>query len=152
MASTYNQRMLPRERDRMTTARALHRPPTRPAQRAARDRIRHDCFRQTPGFPLPLRPLRIRRGHRRGRLVYAFDDGPEMVETITVPAPRSCWTRRAAVQRALQLLHLIAGVSYYKAACRRRWHRQLRHRRRYRCAGGNGLPQRPGRDSPTATA
>jgi len=52
------------------------------------------------------------------RLVYAFDQGPEMVETITVPgapfvlAPE----RAAAVQRALQLLHLIAGVSYYKAA------------------------------------
>jgi hypothetical protein len=26
------------------------------------------------------------------RLVYAFDDGPEMVETITVPGARSCWT------------------------------------------------------------
>jgi hypothetical protein len=28
------------------------------------------------------------------KLVYAFDDGPEMVETITVPGARSCWTRR----------------------------------------------------------
>ena len=52
------------------------------------------------------------------RLVYAFDDGPELIETITLPgapfvldAPRT----EAAV-RALQLLHLIAGVSYYKAA------------------------------------
>ena len=51
------------------------------------------------------------------RLVYAFDDGPEMVETITVPgAPFQLEPARAeAVQRALQLLHLIAGVSYYKA-------------------------------------
>lgn len=51
------------------------------------------------------------------RLVYAFDDGPEMVETITVPgAPFALdEARAAAVQRALQLLHLIAGVSYYKA-------------------------------------
>jgi len=52
------------------------------------------------------------------RLVYAFDDGPEMTETVTVPgAPFQLdGERAAAVQRALQLLHLIAGVSYYKAA------------------------------------
>ena len=52
------------------------------------------------------------------RLVYAFDDGPELTETVTVPgAPFQLDDERtAAVQRALQLLHLIAGVSYYKAA------------------------------------
>ena len=52
------------------------------------------------------------------RLVYVFDDGPEMTETVTVPgAPFQLdGERAAAVQRALQLLHLIAGVSYYKAA------------------------------------
>jgi len=52
------------------------------------------------------------------RLVYAFDDGPELVETITIPgAPFILDAARAgAVQRALQLLHLITGVSYYKAA------------------------------------
>ncbi|KRG86238.1 hypothetical protein ABB34_06650 [Stenotrophomonas daejeonensis] len=52
------------------------------------------------------------------RLVYAFDDGPEMTETVTVPgAPFQLdGEREAAVQRALRLLHLIAGVSYYKAA------------------------------------
>lgn len=51
-------------------------------------------------------------------LVYAFDDGPELVETITVPgAPFALDdARAAAVERALRLLHLIAGVSYYKAA------------------------------------
>ncbi len=51
------------------------------------------------------------------RLVYAFDDGPQMVETVTIPgAPFQLdGERAAAVQRALQLLHLIAGVSYYKA-------------------------------------
>ncbi|MDD1523710.1 hypothetical protein, partial [Bradyrhizobium sp. WBAH30] len=51
------------------------------------------------------------------KLVYAFDDGPEMVETITVPGAPFVLdeARAAAVQRALQLLHLIAGVSYYKA-------------------------------------
>lgn len=51
------------------------------------------------------------------RLGYRFDDGPELVETITFPhAP---WppdaSRQAAFQRALELLHAIAGVSYYKA-------------------------------------
>ncbi|HEY4560398.1 MAG TPA: endonuclease domain-containing protein, partial [Lysobacter sp.] len=52
------------------------------------------------------------------QLVYAFDDGPELVETVTVPgAPFALDAGRAqAVEQALRLLHLIAGVSYYKAA------------------------------------
>ena len=52
------------------------------------------------------------------QLVYAFDDGPELIETITVPgAPFALDAQRAhAAERALRLLHLIAGVSYYKAA------------------------------------
>lgn len=52
------------------------------------------------------------------RLVYAFDDGPELVETITVPGAPFLLEgeRAAAAERALRLLHLIAGVSYYKAA------------------------------------
>ncbi|HUH89300.1 MAG TPA: UDP-N-acetyl-alpha-D-muramoyl-L-alanyl-L-glutamate epimerase, partial [Lysobacter sp.] len=52
------------------------------------------------------------------QLVYAFDDGPELVETITVPGAPFVLdgARAAAVEKALQLLHLIAGVSYYKAA------------------------------------
>ena len=51
-------------------------------------------------------------------LVYAFDHGPELVETVTVPgAPFTLEpARAAAVERALRLLHLVAGVSYYKAA------------------------------------
>ncbi|MCM2335404.1 MAG: hypothetical protein NDI66_01280 [Pseudomonas sp.] len=51
-------------------------------------------------------------------LVYAFDDGPELVETVTVPgAPFALdGERAAAVERALRLLHLLTGVSYYKAA------------------------------------
>lgn len=51
------------------------------------------------------------------QLVYAFDDGPELIETVTIPgAPFVLEGERAeAVQRALRLLHLIAGVSYYKA-------------------------------------
>ena len=52
------------------------------------------------------------------QLVYAFDDGPELVETISFPgapfAPEGM--HAGAVERALQLLHLIAGISYYKAA------------------------------------
>jgi hypothetical protein len=52
------------------------------------------------------------------QLVYAFDDGPELVETVTVPgAPFTLDGARAhAAEAALRLLHLIAGVSYYKAA------------------------------------
>ena len=57
------------------------------------------------------------------QLVYAFDDGPELIETVTVPgAPffdgdaAHEGARAAAAGRALRLLHLIAGVSYYKAA------------------------------------
>lgn len=52
------------------------------------------------------------------RLVYALDDGPELVETITVPGAPFVLddARAAAVERALRLLHLITGISYYKAA------------------------------------
>ena len=52
------------------------------------------------------------------RLVYAFDEGPELIETIQIPgAPFVLDALRAeAVEQALRLLHLIAGVSYYKAA------------------------------------
>ncbi|WP_372015407.1 UDP-N-acetyl-alpha-D-muramoyl-L-alanyl-L-glutamate epimerase [Pseudoxanthomonas sp. 10H] len=51
-------------------------------------------------------------------LAYAFDVGAELVETITVPgAPFALdGARAAAVEQALRLLHLVAGVSYYKAA------------------------------------
>jgi len=51
------------------------------------------------------------------QLVYAFDNGPELVEAVTIPgAPFVLEGARAdAVQQALRLLHLIAGVSYYKA-------------------------------------
>ena len=52
------------------------------------------------------------------QLVYAFDDGPELIETVTFPgAPFALEGPRAvAAEQALRLLHLIAGVSYYKAA------------------------------------
>ncbi len=57
-------------------------------------------------------------GNGVAQLVYAFDEGPELVETVTVPgAPFALDpVRAAAADRALQLLHLVAGVSYYKAA------------------------------------
>ncbi len=52
------------------------------------------------------------------QLVYAFDNGPELVETVTIPgAPFALDGARAqAVEQAMRLLHLFAGVSYYKAA------------------------------------
>jgi UDP-N-acetylmuramoylalanine--D-glutamate ligase len=51
------------------------------------------------------------------RLSYAFDGGPELVERVTFPhAP---WppeaSRQASFRRALEILHLVAGISYYKA-------------------------------------
>ena len=49
-------------------------------------------------------------------LVYAFDDGEELVERIHFPnAPAVPAEHAAAFDAALKLLHLIAGVSYYKA-------------------------------------
>lgn len=49
-------------------------------------------------------------------LVYAFDDGPELVERIAFPdAPPLAPDRVAVFDAALDLLHLIAGISYYKA-------------------------------------
>jgi hypothetical protein len=60
----------------------------------------------------------IRHAYENGvvELVYAFDDGDELIEKITFPdAPTLPPERSEAFARALQLLHLIAGVSYYKA-------------------------------------
>jgi hypothetical protein len=49
-------------------------------------------------------------------LRYAFDDGPELIERIRFPrAPALPPERETAFAAALRLLHLIAGVSYYKA-------------------------------------
>jgi len=52
------------------------------------------------------------------RLAYAFDEGETLIETLRIPGAPFVLdpTRKAALLRALQLLHLIAGVSYYKAA------------------------------------
>lgn len=50
------------------------------------------------------------------RLVYAFDDGVELVERVGFPgAPAIDPARSKAFDAALKLLHLVAGVSYYKA-------------------------------------
>ena len=60
----------------------------------------------------------VRHSYAQGvvELVYAFDDGDELIETIVFPdAPAPPPERTEALARALQLLHLIAGVSYYKA-------------------------------------
>lgn len=49
-------------------------------------------------------------------LAYAFDDGEPLVERIRFPnAPAIPAARQPAFDAALKLLHLIAGVSYYKA-------------------------------------
>jgi hypothetical protein len=60
----------------------------------------------------------VRREYANGevQLVYAFDDGPELIERIGFSdAPVLAPERGAAFEAALDLLHLIAGVSYYKA-------------------------------------
>ncbi|MGO1540329.1 MAG: UDP-N-acetyl-alpha-D-muramoyl-L-alanyl-L-glutamate epimerase [Luteimonas sp.] len=51
-------------------------------------------------------------------LAYAFDDGPELVERVSLPGGlfELDGARAQAAEQALRLLHLIAGVSYYKAA------------------------------------
>jgi len=60
----------------------------------------------------------VRCGYADGvaELVYAFDDGAELVERIVFPdAPAPDLARTPALGAALDLLHFIAGVSYYKA-------------------------------------
>lgn len=49
-------------------------------------------------------------------LVYAFDQGEELIERVRFPAPPALTPeRKHAFDAALRLLHYIAGVSYYKA-------------------------------------
>lgn len=60
----------------------------------------------------------MRCGYAGGvaELVYAFDDGPELIERMHFPdAPALPKERGDAFDVALRLLHLVAGVSYYKA-------------------------------------
>ncbi len=72
-----------------------------------------------PADPRQARAFRfVRAGYADGaaELAYAFDDGPELSERIVFPdAPAVPPARRVAVEAALDLLHLVAGVSYYKA-------------------------------------
>lgn len=51
------------------------------------------------------------------RLVYRVDDGPELLEQLVFPYTPwpSDASRQLAFEHALELLHLIAGVSYWKA-------------------------------------
>jgi hypothetical protein len=52
----------------------------------------------------------------QAQLVYSFDDEVELIERIGFPdAPALPEERKSAFDAALRLLHLIAGVSYYKA-------------------------------------
>lgn len=54
-------------------------------------------------------------GAGQASLAYGFDDGPDLVERIVFPgAPVPA--HPAAFDAALRLVHLIAGVSYFKAA------------------------------------
>jgi hypothetical protein len=60
----------------------------------------------------------VRRSYADGvaELVYAFDQGEELIERVRFPAPPALTPeRKHAFDAALTLLHLIAGVSYYKA-------------------------------------
>lgn len=60
----------------------------------------------------------VRRDYANGELalVYAFDDGVELIERIVFPdAPVVPAAHAAAFEAALDLLHLIAGISYFKA-------------------------------------
>ncbi|SRR5579883_32067 len=60
----------------------------------------------------------VRHDYRDGvaELVYAFDHGPELIERIMFPdTPPLPSDRKPAFDVALRLLHLIAGISYYKA-------------------------------------
>jgi hypothetical protein len=72
-----------------------------------------------PNDPREARAFRfVRRDYIGGvaELVYAFDGGPELVERIVFPdGPALAPERAAAFEAALDLLHLVAGVSYYKA-------------------------------------
>jgi len=58
----------------------------------------------------------VRRAYDAGvaTLVYAFDDGPELIERIVFPDASSV-EHHEAFEAALDVLHLAAGVSYYKA-------------------------------------
>ncbi|MDE2315218.1 MAG: endonuclease domain-containing protein, partial [Xanthomonadaceae bacterium] len=69
-----------------------------------------------PRLTQVFRFLHARYADGVAELAYAFDDGEPMVERIRFPhAPALPVERKAAFGAALKLLHLVAGVSYYKA-------------------------------------
>lgn len=73
----------------------------------------------TMNDPRKARAFRfVRRSYANSeaQLVYAFDDGVELIERIAFPdAPNLPEARQQAFEAALKLLHLIAGISYFKA-------------------------------------
>ncbi|MCX7513008.1 UDP-N-acetyl-alpha-D-muramoyl-L-alanyl-L-glutamate epimerase [Frateuria sp. STR12] len=69
-----------------------------------------------PRLTQVFRFVRCNYADGMAELAYAFDQGEEMVERIRFPdAPPLPAERRQAFDAALKLLHLVAGVSYYKA-------------------------------------
>jgi UDP-N-acetyl-alpha-D-muramoyl-L-alanyl-L-glutamate epimerase len=69
-----------------------------------------------PRLTQVFRFLHARYADGVAELAYAFDDGAPLVERIRFPnAPALPAERRAAFDAALRLLHLVAGISYYKA-------------------------------------
>jgi hypothetical protein len=69
-----------------------------------------------PRLTQVFRFLHARYADGVAELAYAFDDGEPMVERIRFPhAPALPAERKAAFDATLKLLHLVAGVSYYKA-------------------------------------
>ena len=60
----------------------------------------------------------VRCEYREGvaELVYAFDEGPDLIERVHFPeAPILPDARKHPFAAALRLLHLVAGISYYKS-------------------------------------
>lgn len=69
-----------------------------------------------PRLTQTFRFLHARYADGVAELAYAFDDGAPLIERIRFPhAPALLRERQAAFDAALKLLHLVAGVSYYKA-------------------------------------
>lgn len=69
-----------------------------------------------PRLTQVFRFLHARYADGVAELSYAFDEGEPLVERIRFPAaPALPPARQAAFDAALKLLHLVAGVSYYKA-------------------------------------
>ena len=69
-----------------------------------------------PRLTQVFRFLHARYADGVAELTYAFDDSEPLVERIRFPnAPAVPAARQGAFDAALKLLHLVAGVSYYKA-------------------------------------